>query len=780
MKLTFTIFQIIVFSAFCFSQPEFTNNKDYHIKKVLKSNPEKAEKLWMRCASGDIEKLKKNITRFKNLKEIAITGGDERDDWTGAFESMAEIPSLVKVIFIKNFFGEIPSGTVLLKNIRSIEFYGSPQVQFDSCASTLAYLPELKELSFDLMWVDDIPQDLRSISNLQTVSFRFVTDFSAETDNPVYRDTVIPISGSGAIASLRLSAIESTLMREDIETILASFPGAIYEKPLPRKDDIEPATGKSDFTYQPVYKNVHPPAKQLDVQKEKYTVPSSVSTTLATESNTKITIPPNAFVDAKGNPVNGPVQIDYREFRDPLDFIFSGIPMSFDSSGHTSQFLSAGMFEMNASVNGKQVFLKKGAKIDVQLASRDTTPNYDLYFFNDSTGQWEKKPEKIQTASSSTDGLSEAMNAYWAYNRPPGSFLDSTTLDQRFQSMKYYYTKKSTLNDISKEKKNLFTRTWAKLMKNKPSLVKIVNTRTRKDSILFSVSRTNYRTNPEIEIYAQTTWLLKDNLSYKQFKKTISNTNHFFDVRIKNEEGAYLIKLKGRYGFKEINAVPVSITANNKITEMKEKQMSKQFRRYDKMLRSRQKIFDRNLKREKRGTDRNNQNLKNYSWQRSKSLMTKEEKKMSFDEWVTYSEDLLKNEQVSLASRGATTGNIIRSFSISGFGIWNCDQILRIQDPLEIFVDYRSKQDQKLHPSTTYVLNKNINGVLLYDSNGKIAISSSSQNAMITVSKDGDVAVALPENFNDRDFSSGKKYPFVMNQMDQKTTVADIRNLIGY
>jgi hypothetical protein len=104
-------------------------------------------------------------------------------------------------------------------------------------------------------------------------------------------------------------------------------------------------------------KLIQPPVYAWDSRKTIYGIDGNQGGVLRYSSGTIICIPPAAFLDEAGNPVSGQVQIDYREFKDPLDFVFSGIPMTYDSGGTVHNFESAGMFDIAASQDGRQVFL---------------------------------------------------------------------------------------------------------------------------------------------------------------------------------------------------------------------------------------------------------------------------------------------------------------------------------------------------------------------------------------------------------------------------------------
>ncbi|HRD40305.1 MAG TPA: hypothetical protein PLC65_16880, partial [Bacteroidia bacterium] len=80
-------------------------------------------------------------------------------------------------------------------------------------------------------------------------------------------------------------------------------------------------------------------------------------------TKSKIKVPQNAFVNKAGPDIIGDVEIQYREMHDQADIIASGIPMTYDSAGTKYHFESAGMFDIKASQNGEQVFLKHGKQI---------------------------------------------------------------------------------------------------------------------------------------------------------------------------------------------------------------------------------------------------------------------------------------------------------------------------------------------------------------------------------------------------------------------------------
>lgn len=97
----------------------------------------------------------------------------------------------------------------------------------------------------------------------------------------------------------------------------------------------------------------------------------------------------HAFVDEKGNPVQGEVDIDWKEFHTLADIALSGIPMKYDSSGMQYDLVSGGMFSIHASQKDKKVELAPGKPAEVNLVSLQDTPCYNFYELDEQTGQWD-------------------------------------------------------------------------------------------------------------------------------------------------------------------------------------------------------------------------------------------------------------------------------------------------------------------------------------------------------------------------------------------------------
>lgn len=148
---------------------------------------------------------------------------------------------------------------------------------------------------------------------------------------------------------------------------------------------------------------VNPPLPEITIPYTTYTVEASSGGEFGYESGTQIMVPGNSFLDQHGNVVKGDVELVYREFRDPLDFFLSGIPMQYDSAGVRYEFESGGMFEINAFQDGSPLKVNPVSPIQVRLASDNCTRNFNRYYLDTLARNWvyKGKTDIMQVADSS-------------------------------------------------------------------------------------------------------------------------------------------------------------------------------------------------------------------------------------------------------------------------------------------------------------------------------------------------------------------------------------------
>jgi hypothetical protein len=98
-------------------------------------------------------------------------------------------------------------------------------------------------------------------------------------------------------------------------------------------------------------------------------------------SGTRVRIYPGTIVYLNGQPVKGSIEVKVREFHTAFDILRSGIPMSLDAR-RSAHLQSAGMIEVRAFADGREVKLREGTGMDVELASFRSSKGYQLYYMN--------------------------------------------------------------------------------------------------------------------------------------------------------------------------------------------------------------------------------------------------------------------------------------------------------------------------------------------------------------------------------------------------------------
>ncbi len=175
-------------------------------------------------------------------------------------------------------------------------------------------------------------------------------------------------------------------------------------------------------------KSVTPPSAVLEQKFEVLTINnSSDSSFFKLPNGTILEIPKAAFVDAAGKPVTGKVSLKYKEYKDAVDILGSGIPMEYDSAGVEQILQTAGMFEMYGfDSTGQAVFIHPDKKVNVSILSPATDSNYNFYAFDTLTNNWKYIDKSVianRTAETKKDSstIPEAPISPLKYD--PNSFV---------------------------------------------------------------------------------------------------------------------------------------------------------------------------------------------------------------------------------------------------------------------------------------------------------------------------------------------------------------------
>jgi hypothetical protein len=195
-------------------------------------------------------------------------------------------------------------------------------------------------------------------------------------------------------------------------------------------------------------------------------------------------------------------------------------------------------------------------------------------------------------------------------------------------------------------------------------------------------------------------------------------------------------------------------------------------------------------------------------WDFNKPLMTPEEMKMTKEDWVDYfdqnKESMLKRyaeyedkevqqclERVKEMERAQknrvainNADNAVRQrLSISSFGIYNCDQIQRLFEPLIVYADYSDQQNNKIIPIFIYIIDEKINGLLRYDgfmgySPNRFAYSPKSETTLLAFDADGNAYIYNKEKMKQLD-TNKTKHLFVMEKINDISNKDELAALLN-
>ncbi len=405
---------------------------------------------------------------------------------------------------------------------------------------------------------------------------------------------------------------------------------------------------------------VKPPIPGVDVPFTTYKVPVSEGMTIETEKGTTVEIPANAFVDKDGKPVEGVVEVKFREFHDASDIIVSGIPMHNPKTGEFME--TGGMFEIQGEQKGEEIFIAAEKKIDVNLASFNEGDDFNFFELGMDDMHWKDE------------------------GAAPGEQVNMN--------------KKNRLKLLDKE-----------LCKKKP--VRPLKKSNVDNRQLFDLD-INYSRFPTLKAFSGVVWQYSGQGVDIEKEKWVFETDWDRINIDKSETGFFELKLS--------NAKKSVTTYIQPVLDGKD---------YEKAL----AIFTEKA-------------MKEY--------------------------EQLVEEQKERRARLSTQANMYRSFSINGFGTYNCDKWGSIPHVLcsaeFTFDEHSGFKKEMLKDITFFLVMKNRNAVIPYKTNGhyKFYLPTEGENSLLAIMPGGRVAMYTANDFANVDVAKVKQSNLV--NVDMKTS----------
>lgn len=501
-------------------------------------------------------------------------------------------------------------------------------------------------------------------------------------------------------------------------------------------------------------------------------------------SGTRIYIPGNSLVDHDGNAVTGPVTYTYKEWRNPVDFLMSGIPMDYPHAFSGQHFQSAGMFELRAFQDGKEVFLAPGRSASLKFAVADTATGYALYAYDESTRRW--NPPNV-------DPFRWAPNTGNRGATPPGICEEASILAvsdtfatgflAHLDSALMYLNQPRPWSGNTSNVRPTFASCWRNKQFAGVDYIGDLAASEHEDYLGLDLrgqptSRRNkwYRLqlndrlgrNPELN-HVKHVGMYISAARFRRLPKDFTSRK-FSDVRLTPSRGnSWTMTLKEPGRFYRLRV------------RIKDRRRMRTDRRRSALISYQEAL---------RGRAEGYANSRQYAlerefWEYAKLLMDEGERCLRMGEWLAffaqnprrmkarYTEARLKYqgpEQLAVARntldtfltdlkqrydaglstpprppmfgkiyRDSTINAFMVDLTIGGFGVWNCDQAGRLVNAVTVQPRYQDRRGNPLRLHTISVIDERINGVLNYYGGygtANLSLSPQSTWALIGIAQD--------------------------------------------
>jgi hypothetical protein len=368
--------------------------------------------------------------------------------------------------------------------------------------------------------------------------------------------------------------------------------------------------------------------------------------------SSNIEVPPSVFLDDDGNKVKGVVQLKYREYKDKIDLLFSGIPMDYDTAGTTMVFETGGMFELRGEQLGKEIFIAQDQAISVEMKG-DDAPGFNTYYLNEDSKKWDYiEPSEIVT-----------------------EVIDEVSLRDSVQPDIEYYERSMETMEVEIEEP-IFP------IEDESSIPALVVPKQADPARQHVVMDFPAKLFPELATYSDMLFEVDERSeAFDASKADLPWTNV---VVIKGDStGSYRLEFTRPGERYTVPCYPVFAPGDMANAEQKYNEYQAERERQAEIRR--QKVIEQNrlmLEREKQAAQRQAQ--------------------------------MTQSQRDSQASWQASA-SVSRAFQVKNFGIWNCDRPIRYPS-VEIFVsNYQNSQGQAITVSNIYLADMKRESLISYD-----------------------------------------------------------------
>jgi hypothetical protein len=627
--------------------------------------------------------------------------------------------------------------------------------KIDSVLTLLRPMKHLKTLVFEDCDLSVLETSLSGFTELEAVSL-FHT--------PFFENSFFPLLKGTALKTLSIQSPDAELMTDSLcllpaLTSININSGAIFTKPnysptlqLKTADgtrhismayfgdhykanetgvvSITKSGKQSKKAPTITYPCIRQPIPGIDINDTTFVFDASKKGSFTYESGTTLNIDRQAFLTENGQKYNGEVTVFYREFRNPVEIMLSGIPMTNKVAGETQVFKSGGMYEINAfGQNNEPLQASSDTAIKINFALTDTSQSFQFFSLNPN-GSWTTTDQKITTTQVSfnnggrmgTQGT-RAVREYYLYMNGSKPISDTTRYEARFRNKDYLYTyRKDNMWKMSKnidssayerqfgygrdskvKAKALFKVKYHKQTKEKDK-------NNKEKHLVFKI--VPYRDHVEMPSYVQELigreFMYTGTLSKEQFKRVFSRRMLCWDLRPELNGDELTFTIKTNTGFVEIQGKAISLNEDRTYSVPKRGSyvLNQKMTRH---LRREARSFDRRDRDEyKEYNDANKKRTLNReadAFTYCKEFQNKEEKPMTFEAWQKYASSFASTYANSFQATNELGSALVKS----GLGFKNIDCYIHSGQMQNVFVRYSNVNKDSLNKQFNTILFKSIN-----------------------------------------------------------------------
>ena len=522
--------------------------------------------------------------------------------------------------------------------------------------------------------------------------------------------------GPSVITAVLISAsIVTYILMSDINNTTNS---STYIPEKPKKENT--ITNKL-VTYSEDTPCINPPSESLQISGTSYKVDNQKGDKIKHASGTIIEIPKNAF-EINGKPVEGEVEIKYKEYKDQVDILLSGIPMHYDSANADYVLESAGMVQINGFQDDIPVDIANGKTIKISFPTEDNSKRFNLYELDTANNRWdymgkpslinEKEAEIIQPKiekSIINETLIIDLNNDTLNITTNKNILNnySTNIDQI----------QTDLNEVKKEIKELEN--------NVPIEPKKSINKDRQFNL--EVDPEEF---PELSEYEKVLFEVIENTEFNNSLYSIEWDDVILEEYKKGE--MYRMKLSKDDNITNLMVRPVFEGKNME-------EAIKKFENYTKKL---------ELKKEE-------EKVLKEKYEKAYQKYKEELERIQQEQKVR--EEMAKNWK----KRNDFSNNLRMSFEIERFGTWNCDSPVPQPKGKTISASFSNLAGTSLILGTVYLIERKRNAIFPYDYSqyNKLKFNPNEENILVGFTSDDQIAIFQTDKFSE---IKEKKHEFKM------------------